>query len=357
MLTSDVRSCAARAATSVLRLRSLLQDQNAKEVLPPFPVLLTLVNIEEWLVQAEEAAKKPRLAKAKKLLAEIGIDATNIPADVLDKPDELSELASHLAGLPKTLREKATTALGAALTKGMPDAREILGRFAKAGQALGSLDKLSETRPWLHAVAVKEVADNPTAAAQIVKRATDADSLLAEPDRLGLRAPDEEASLERLESVLRQFGTALVALNAGLVKEGLGKGEIPPLQGKSLSEAQVVFQEALGKVEQEKQRLVAQYEGLTERLAEFGIPVDLVERKVAALRKAIQELTSVLNARLQELQRSLGENTLGVLEQLTKGKLPGRAQVADEELGAAVRKLADAGYRVRLEIDHEDKRQ
>jgi len=356
MLISDVLACAARAEDVTASLKLLLNDPQVGSVLPPLPVRLTLANVEQWLRDAQEAARKPRLAKAKKMLAESGIDSTSIPANVLDKTEELTGLMESLKSLPEALLAKARTEVGAALTKGTADAAEVLSRSQKVAQTLKSIDKIKDVRPWLFLLVVQEASNNPEQAESVVKRAAKIDMLLTEPDRMKLNTAQHGVSLVQVESCVEYFNVSMSKLNTCLVREGLGSEEIPPLSGTDITQAQSILDEIVQRVEREKTELKTRCQELLDKLVDLGVTSDALEERVATLRQQVQDLASRLECRRAALLESLGKETLDVLEIVAAGGLPAKTQATDKQLGSALRKLVDAGYRISLEIDHEDKR-
>src|SRR5262245_59764435 len=60
--------------------------------LPDVSLPITLAALQEWLVDVDEARRKPRLARSKRLLEAEGIDTASIPAAVLEQSESIREL-------------------------------------------------------------------------------------------------------------------------------------------------------------------------------------------------------------------------------------------------------------------------
>ena len=114
----DVGDLVSRAQNAVVGLRDL-RPRLDEQLMPPFPVPLTLVAFEGWLSAAKEALRKPKIAQSKKLLRDAGIDPTAVPADVLGETERIVALLAQLALLPVEMKARATSSVGRTLTTGL----------------------------------------------------------------------------------------------------------------------------------------------------------------------------------------------------------------------------------------------
>ena len=56
----------------------------------------------------------------------------------------------------------------------------------------------------------------------------------------------------------------------------------------------------------------------------------------------------------KRIRDALGEDNLDLLNKLSNGLLPAGHEMTDEKLGAGIRSLTDAGYRVTMEAYREN---
>jgi len=76
--------------------RSNILSAEEREVLPKFKGLWKEKEIRKYLDQLEEALKKPRVYRSRKILEEIGITSENISSDVLESTEEIRKLVMSL---------------------------------------------------------------------------------------------------------------------------------------------------------------------------------------------------------------------------------------------------------------------
>ena len=76
---------------------------------------------------------------------------------------------------------------------------------------------------------------------------------------------------------------------------------------------------------------------------------------VAELRRLVPRMRDLLEERRRAFRASLGSTAFQVVESLAQGKLPDAENVTNEELGNAIRKAIECGYRFKLEAPRENR--
>jgi hypothetical protein len=75
---------------------------------------------------------------------------------------------------------------------------------------------------------------------------------------------------------------------------------------------------------------------------------------ISELRASVPALEEALAARRRELKSFLGEAVYRVVQALAEGVIPSAEIVRDGELGAALRKAVECGYKLQLEAPREN---
>jgi hypothetical protein len=320
--------------------------------IPDIPLPLSLETTAEWLTAVDECRRRPRLARSKQLLEARGMDTASIPAAVLESPEIIEELLGRIDTFPIEIQPAAITALGRALTKDFGDAKAVTDQFSDATAAIGDLEAEGVDHPWIYKLAVALVADSPGEATEVVDQAKDILQHSSAAARHGVSVGSFETFVEALQ-VLADFNRALAAWNQRLAAEGL-----PPARndigGRDVLAATVILQQNRQALDDEKRSLIQRMQDVTSQLEMLGAKGDADATTVAELRERVPELMSALEERRRALRQSLGKGVFKVVELLAKGELPTRARVDDAQLGEALRRAVDSGYRIRLEVPGED---
>jgi hypothetical protein len=350
----DVRSLnrlVERAEAIVTGVRALdIGDGNVQ--IPEVPLPLSLEAIEEWLQGAEECCRKPKVAKSKQLLAAEGISAAAISAAVLKDPDSLADIIQRVKTFPEMLQTAILDSLAGALTKGFDDAEEVVRIFAGASQAMKGLARVPDNCSWLSPMVAGEIAKNPRLGKNIVDVANEVIRQCNVVERYKVEVKPYQ-SLEDAKVALAQLCRAIQEYTQILAAEGVQDARVS-IEGLCVSEAMNALSLATTNLRGEKARLIREAEALQKQLELLGVEYDQTPLTVATLRQAIVDLNKMLDSKRQEFRSSLGSRVFQVVEALAVGTLPSPDQVKDSELGKAIRKAVECGYRIHLEIPHED---
>lgn len=340
-----------RAEAVVTRLQAV-DGQRGAARLPDPPVPLTLDAAEEWTTIAEEHCRKPRIAESKRLLKEKGLDAAAIPAHVLSSPEAVAEIIKRVTEYPPEFHAAAFGAVGAALTKGFEDAEAVISTYGTAVERLRLIEGLRAGRDWVYRLAIRETAASPGGAEEIVERAEEVGNLSELPEKYGIQLR-EFASLADALSVLGELSKAARGYENTLLEEGLTE-EPNPVAGVTVEEAAHRMTQVVAALHSEKTRLRGEASALGRELSLIGRQASVLGSTISELRLEVQELGKALADRRRELQSSLGEPVYQVVQAIAAGDVPSRDVVSDGELGAAIRKAVESGYRLHLEAPHED---
>lgn len=329
-----------------------LDSPNTDVDIPDIPLPLSLKGTEEWLRTVDECRRKPRLARSKRLLEVRGIDAASIPAAVLEHSESIAELLEKIDAFPAELGRAAIPALGRALTKDLDDATMVLEQFSAAADAIGELEGDAADQPWIYNVALATVADTPQAATELVDRARDVLHHCSAAARYGVTA-DAFETFEDALMALSQFSRAVTDYNHQLAAEGLS-GERADIDGHDVVSATSRLHQDQRRIDDEKRKLIEQMQELTAQLGVIGGNYHSDATTVAELRSELPQLQSALDGRRRDLRASLGKDVFQIVESLAKSQIPATNRVSDAKLGQALRKAAECGYRVWLEVPRED---
>jgi hypothetical protein len=338
-----------RAENVADRVR-LLKVEGEDVQIPDVPVPLSLEATDKWMDVAEECCRKPLLARSKQLLESKGIGTATIAAAVLDKPESIAELLQGVASLHEGLHTAAFEAVGRALTKSIEDAEAVIEEFTGASR---EIDTLAGGETWIAGLAAARVAERPggaQAVGQLARR-------VVEYCNAGLRAGIEItafASLEEASEALIKLNARMQAYDALLVAEGLSDEHVS-LAGLQVDDALNSLTQATRNVESEKYRLTHDAQTLQSQLELVGGGICEPASTVAEFRRLVPELTALLEERRGIFRGSLGPTAFGVVESLAEGKLPIADKVTNEELGNAIRKAVECGYRFYLEAPRENR--
>jgi len=341
-----------RAEDVLQRLKGLDQRNGGVRV-PILPVPITIETISEWLEDAEECCRKPRVAESKQLLLEKGISVVSIPLKVLNEPESLRALLDKINRLPDALHESAVGAVGRALTKGLDDAQEAVEIYSAAARQL-EVVRSNEQRPaWVYTVIIRAAAESPGDAPHLVEQANGLYQLLDAAKAYGVVVEPCESLAEACGRV-REFLTAVRGYASLVAAEGLEDNVRTSLRNKPIVAATECVQQATSEIAIEKNQLQERIQALIKQLVRVGGKSRVHATSVAELRKEFQDLSGDLKARRQLLLSSLGQDVYEVVETLLDGEVSPAERVPDDALGRALRKALECGYRLRLEAPLED---
>lgn len=349
----DVGDLTARAQKAASSLRAL-QPRFNKQLIPPFPVPLTLTTFEEWLVAAAEALRKPKIAQSKKLLKDAGGDPTSVPADILSETEVIKALLEQLARLPREMRAKAISAGCRALTNGIDDASTVVRAFVELAASLKPIQELMDTYPAVCSLLFQSVPETRDQHTEYVKIALRIRDLMDEAMRLGAEIPMELETVQALEDTLSKFDNAYRDLHALLSAENLSDQDLPSVKNLALCKATEVCREKYKAILEEKKSLRADYAALDKRLIRMAVASTATPESLAELREAVPALRKRLAERHKEIIGTLGEDVATLVDSVMNGELPSSDLLDDPRLGQALRKAASAGFTIRMEAPHED---
>jgi len=317
--------------------------------IPAVPLPLSLEATEAWVQLATECCRKPLLARSRQLLEAKGIATETIPAAVLEKPDSIAYLLQRVDRLHEGLHAGAFESVARALTKGIDDAESVVTTFIGASNGLNTLEG---SEGWVVALAAARIVEAPSKAGAVVEIAR---RVIGHFNAAAGKGVEIRPFLS-LEDALTNL-TRLNALNQEhdglLASEGLSE-ECVPLTGLSVQEAVNKLTLAMGNTRSEKTKLAQEAQTLQSQLELIGGESRGTASTIAELRRLVPRLQELLEERRRIFRTSLGPTAFHVVESLTEGKLPAE-NVSDEELGKAIRKAIECGYRFQLEAPRENR--
>jgi hypothetical protein len=232
------------------------------------------------------------------------------------------------------------------------DASTVIEQFSAAADAIGLLEAETADHSWVYDIALALVADTPQGAPQVVDRARDVLQHCAAAARYGVTVAVFD-TLEHALTALSQFSGAVVDYNRQIAAEGLS-AERADIDGQDVVSATATLQQDQRRVDDEKRKLVEQCQELAGQLDAIGGSYHSDATTVAELRNDLPQLQAAVDERRRGLRESLGKGVFQIVESLAKSQMPATSRVSDEKLGHALRKAAECGYRVRLEVPRED---
>ena len=338
-----------RAENVNTRIRALtVEDHDIR--IPDVPLPLSLEKTEKWLELAAECCRQPLVARSKRLLETKGIATAAIPAVVLDRPESIDELLQRVDSLHEGLHAVAFDSLGRALTKGIEDAGSVIATFTAASRELNTLAGFEK---WVIALAAETSAQTPSNAHAVVQIARRVGEYCNAAAHAGIQITPY-LSLEDALTALTGLETSLRGYDGLLVSEGLYDERVS-LTGLSVDDALTELLQATANVRSEKHRLKEEAQTIGSQLELIGSENRNTASTVAELRQLVPRLQDLLEEKRRISRASLGSNAFHVVESLAEGKLPTAQEVTDEELGNAIRKAIDCGYRFKLEAPHENR--
>ena len=318
--------------------------------IPDVPLPLSLTATEEWLELAHECCRKPLLARSRQLLGAKGIDTATIPAAVLEGPDSIADLLQRTNSLHQGLHAGAFQSVARALTKGIEDGESVLATFTTASDELNTL---AESEDWIVDLAATKIVEAPTNATGVVAMAQRVSENCKAAAQRGVQILPF-VSLEQALATLTNFNAVNQEYERLLVSEGLPE-ERMVVTDSSVQEAANKLLLAIANVRSEKARLARDAQTIESQLALLGRESIDTASTLAELRHLIPRLQESLEERRRVFRASLGSISFRVVESLVEGKLPAPEDVTDENLGNAIRKAIDAGYRFQLEAPRENR--
>jgi hypothetical protein len=338
-----------RAENVTIRIRALgVKDHQAD--IPDVPLPLSLKATEEWLDLATECCRKPLLARSRQLLSAKGIATAPIPAAVLERPDSIADLLRRVDSLHEGLRAGVFESVARALTKSIEDGESVVATFTSASAAL---NLIPDSEAWVVALSAARVIEAPSNADAVVEMAQQ----VVENCNAAARRGVEILPFVSLEEALTNL-TNLNALNQEYERL-LASEELPDeraeLTGLSIQEAVNKLHLAIANVKSEKTSLAREAQAIESELKLIGSENHNTASTIAELRQLVPRLRELLEEKRRAFQTSLGLTVFRVVESLLEGKLPGAEDVSDEELGNAIRKSIECGYRLRLEAPRENR--
>ena len=244
------------------------------------------------------------------------------------------------------------SAIGGALTKSVDDATGVVQLFSDAVDTTGDLEGRAAEHPWVYKLTINSIAGRPADAGDIVEQAEAVLQHAIAASQNGVAVGTFEASGDAL-GALSKFNAALAEWNAYAAGEGLPQSN-DDLKGHELQTATSMLQQRLQRLQNEKLHLIQEATGLVSQLESVGRTLDVEATTVAELKIRLPQLRSALEERRLALREFLGKDVYGIVQALAKGKVPPLARTDDTMLGHAVRKAADSGYVIRVEVPRED---
>lgn len=332
-----------------IRIRALVVANHDASI-PDVPLPLSLKMTEEWLELATECCRKPLLAKSRQLLGARGILTATIPAAVLERPDSIANLLERASHIHQSLHSGLFQSLANALTKGVEDGESVVATFAAASDELNTL---ADPEEWVVALAAARIVEVPSNAKAVVAVAQRVIENCDAATQRGVQVLPF-VSLEEALTSLTNLNAACQEYDRLLASEGLPDERVE-LTGSLIQEAANKLLLAMANVKSEKARLAREAQTIESQLALLGGESPNTASTIAELRQLVPRLEESLEERRRVFRTSLGSTAFQVVESLVEGKLPTADDVTNEDLGNAIRKAIECGYRFQLEAPRENR--
>ena len=285
--------------------RSTILTTEEREVLPKFKGLWKEKEIRKYLDQLEEALKKPRVYRSRKLLEEVGITSEGISSDVLESTEEIKKLAGGLtqlndiSGLLQALEDNRIVPHW--LNDDLVAAVEKVDAIVEAKEAFRRLTDLDNLDDTIKAGFIKSAFEDLSS----IQQAEELDSRIASLRSYGIDCNATEANLQSLFELCGQVHETISELEQSY---GVSTEEIETLvRSKSLAEANKVIQDKLEETGREYAKLETEWLRLSHTLKSLGYEIPTQPRGIIDMKTSIQELE-------HKCRESLGESGQKLLD-------------------------------------------
>lgn len=347
----DVEALVERAQRALASFREL-REEGDKQLVPPTPDPLTLTSLEEWLVAARDAVRRPQIARSTQLLRDAGFDPSVVPAEVLGDPSRVSALIQRTQAMPEEVSRKAARLVGRALTKSLSEAEVVADAFVEVARAL--VLEIEHACPAVDSLLLQSVPEVPAEHEEYVTNALRIRELLAQPLQRGVKIGAEATSVDELLRDLSSCDSALKDLDVLILREGLSPQDAPQVKGRTLRESRELYEQKKRAILGEKEALKADHHILAARLRLLATASDPAPDKLIELRTVVTNMRNRLATRYEELVRALGTEAALFVESALSGTLPPATALTDAKLGEAIRKVVSVGFRLRMEAPSEN---
>ena len=291
--TDRVRKAALTAENLVSEAENLAERSNVlsaeeKTALPKFKGLWKEKEIRKYLDRLEEALKKPRVYRSRKLLEEVGITSDNISSDVLESTEEIRKLVMRLREvkeIPNLLKILGDTkSLPHWLNDDMDTTAEMVDAIVEAKEAFRRLMELDNLDDKLKNVLTIKGFEDPSS----IQNAEELDSRIATLRGYDIDCQTTEENLPLVQDLCFQIYdiiSELENLYKVLVKD-IGAS----VRGKPLAEAKKSILNKLEGTRRQYANLEKQWLGLSRTLQSLGYEIPSQPQGIIDIQESILEL-------------------------------------------------------------------
>lgn len=309
--------------------RSNILSAKEREMLPKFKGLWKEKEIRKYLKQLEEALKKPRVYRSRKLLEEVGLTSDGISSDVLETTEEIKKIASRLAqlndigGLLPTLEDARTVSRW--LNDDLTVTIEKVDAIIEAKEAFRRLLNLGNLNDTTKNSFIKLAFEDLSS----IQQAEELDSRIAILRNYGVDCNETE---ENLQSFLDSCGQVYETISELETVYQISTGEIETLvRSKSLAEAESAITNKLEETKRQYVKLETEWLELTHTLKSLGQETPPQPQGVLEMQTSILELEV-------KCRESLGESGQKLLSFLI-GKCEFPEELSNDEIKIALERL------------------
>lgn len=309
--------------------RSNILSAEEREVLPKFKGLWKEKEIRKYLDQLEEALKKPRVYRSRKLLEEVGITSESISSDVLESTEEIKKLVSKLtqlndiSGLLQALED--TRIVSRWLNDDLIVAIEKVDAIVEAKEAFRRLTDLDNLDDTIKSSFIKSAFEDLSS----IQQAEELDSRIASLRSYGIDCNTTEVNLQSFLELCEQVHETISELEH-LYKVPTDEIETS-VRSKPLAEANKAMTDKLEETRRQYANLETEWLGLSHTLKSLGYEIPPQPRGIFEMQTSILELEN-------KCRESLGESGQKLLNFFV-GKSEFPEELSSEEIKSALEML------------------
>jgi len=309
------------------KARDLSADE--RKELPRFRGLWKEKEIRNYLNRLEEALKKPRLFRSRRLLEGAGFSSEGVPADILEETGGIKDVVvllealKEIDGICETLQD--VRLLSGWLNDGISTAKGKLQAIIEAKEGFKRVLNLQNTDEGLKTTIIKVALGNPA----FIQEAEELDSQMACIKEHGILVTYDEGDLD---AFTKACGAAYESLSQLENIYRLPISEVDSsTKGKSLPEANELLRTKVEEAGRERGELIREWRGLAQTLHSLGREVPDAPDGIPDLKQRITQLED-------QCREDLGESGQELLSFLI-GKCDFPDQLSTDEIRVCLEKL------------------
>ena len=279
--------------------RSNILSAEEKGALPKFKGLWKEKEIRKYLDQLEEALKKPRVYRSRKLLEEVGITSESISSDVLESTEEIRKLVTSLRevkDIPVLLQMlENTKSISHWLNDDLVTTAERVDAMVEAKEAFRRLTELNNLDDRLKSVLIIAAFEDPSS----IQQAEELDSRIANLTSYSIDCQTTEENLPLFPDLCFQVYEIISELENSY--KVLAEDIETSVRGKPLSDAKKSITNKLEETRRQYANFEKEWLGLSHTLQSLGYEIPSQPQGIIDIQESILELEN-------RCRESLGES-------------------------------------------------